>query len=333
MTALGKVLLYATTVTYAVAHLCPVGQYELGGICTECAKGTYSGVVGTQGCNECSPGSAATQLGSSSCERCRKGTYSDTGGSPICKNCTIDQTTYGVGYTYCGNCGEGYYTSEPGSPQCEGCRRNKDLFNPGPQKEWSWSTHSCVVACADKFLVYSLARTNEYGNEEWGCMFDPFEYSRLWGVPTLPEHETPPWRAEDMPGILARHSNWWLQDWMCCAATAAPPTTPPQSTTQLTTPPPSTTQPTTPPPSTTPQPTPAVVAATHPSRVTLTPAADAISTNNILIIGLISGGGIIAVLVLVSVYCWVEKVRGTSSGHHAMTPAEGGMFHGVVMLP
>jgi hypothetical protein len=45
--------------------------------------------------------------------------------------------------------------------------------------------------------------------------------------------------------------------------------------------------------------------------VTHTPAADAISTNDTLINGLIIGGFIIALLVLVSIYYWVEKVRGT----------------------
>jgi hypothetical protein len=298
--ALGIVLLYATTVT----------------------------------CNECQPGSAATQLDSSSCEQCRKGTYSDTGGSTICKNCTKDQTTYGVGYTYCIDCGSGYSTPGPGSATCQGCPR----VSEGLQKEWSWVTHSCHVVCAYNWAVYEMIRINGYGIQEWGCVYKPLEYGRIWGIPTLPEHEPTPWRSEDLPGIIERNPvapHLWFHDWMTVAPTTTPaPSTAPQPTTPL----PTTTTPI--PTTTTTTPTPiatgmenltdlilSTMGAVTTTDSTSAPIVSETSTNGTLTIGLIIGG-VVVVLALISIYYWGGKY-GTSTGHHAMIPVQKGILEDV----
>jgi ribosomal protein L40E len=168
---------------------------------------------------------------------CPAGTYSDD--ASVCQNCTAD-TTSDVGATVCRPCNDGYHTLGDGSPTCKGCPRHYADRQDEPQDEWSWSENGCVIKCEDWF-VYENYRTNEYGYDSWGCIWKPFEYSRLWGTPTLPEHGPVPWRAEDIPGILERNPSWNLTSWnlKLLLMTAAPTTsvTPPPSTQEPTIPP------------------------------------------------------------------------------------------------
>jgi hypothetical protein len=171
-----------------------------------------------------------------------------------------------------------------------------------------------------------MYRINIYGIEEWGCVYKPFEYSRLWGTPTLPEHEPVPWRDEDIPGIFERNPHWKLEDWM----TAAPTTTP-------------TLYVTTPPPSTTPQPAPAVVAttpavvATTPAVVTTTPAVVAVTPTSAMApatIGLIIGGVVALVAcILIITFCVHShyKVKVPRTDYTIMAPKGNEFFQGVKM--
>jgi len=85
------VVVSASTGSEVFIQQCPVGTYAEGGstVCTACAAGTASPVVGATSrftCQTCSPGSFAAAQ-SPSCTQCGANTFSPNAGAPDANSC------------------------------------------------------------------------------------------------------------------------------------------------------------------------------------------------------------------------------------------------------
>jgi hypothetical protein len=99
---------------------CPNGKYtsiQSSTSCTDCAAGTYNGVIGlTVSCTECSVGKYSS-TGATSCTKCDAGSYSGVG-STSCTPCSPGY--YGLADQVCSICPSGT-SSSSGSSACAVC--------------------------------------------------------------------------------------------------------------------------------------------------------------------------------------------------------------------
>lgn len=125
----------------ALLGQCPAGQYNDGGVCTDCPAGTFratTGGVGIGACTPCPPGSfnSATgrtfcftcapgffqaNVGATSCAACPAGSYSNISGATTCTLCLPGQAQPFQGLTSCFLCSPGYFSNTAGSEECVAC--------------------------------------------------------------------------------------------------------------------------------------------------------------------------------------------------------------------
>jgi hypothetical protein len=109
---------------------CEAGMYSIGGasVCTNCAPGKFSSVVGAVSesfCSVCAPGSYSALEGSTECSGCGAGFYGTEHGSSEfqsgCMRCPVGTFSTLDVASSCEGCGKGRWTNQTGLTRREDC--------------------------------------------------------------------------------------------------------------------------------------------------------------------------------------------------------------------
>jgi len=104
-------------------ELCPAG-YEAVNVsstgCTICGTSFFS--VSGSSCQPCPPGTASNASGASACKPCAPGYFSDSPGQGECKACPVGSQAAGIQEVRCTQCTSGKFAAETGSTECTRCR-------------------------------------------------------------------------------------------------------------------------------------------------------------------------------------------------------------------
>ena len=118
---------------------CPIGQFSPGNVsgCTNCSAGTFASVLGTSSCSGC-PAGTASGAGASGCTNCTAGRWSASANSSSCTDCPAGNFS-NTRATSCPPCPAGSVSSS-GSPTCSVCGPGQ--YTAVPQQS------SCIVCTA-----------------------------------------------------------------------------------------------------------------------------------------------------------------------------------------
>lgn len=98
---------------------CPVGTYEVGGICNLCPVGKFNDIVNQTECKNCPIGkNTFGGTGAVECYNCNPGKYAPTEGMPECLECREGSVTKLAGQSECEPCPANKYQRLTGQIEC-----------------------------------------------------------------------------------------------------------------------------------------------------------------------------------------------------------------------